>query len=156
MRPALGVENVGPNSNVGIFWWYTGSSDRVNAFKKLKHGSIITGCWDIHWSVHLVLAGAHFSDISTWNKLAWWRVMQMVCNTWEGWTCLVEPVLKTTNIKYQLPSRTVSNIFLNVVLIKSTRIWPALYHTHPFRCPCSNTVFVHLHAHCAWTWGVSI
>ena len=29
--------------------------------KKLKHGFIITGCWNSHWSVHMLKQQAHTS-----------------------------------------------------------------------------------------------
>ena len=38
-----------------------------NVFKKLKHGSIIIGCWDIHWSVHLLFEQTSM-DLSTCDK----------------------------------------------------------------------------------------
>ena len=42
-----------------------------NVFKKLQHCSIIVGCWDIHWSVHLLFKQVCISvDIYTYNKSA--------------------------------------------------------------------------------------
>ena len=41
---------------VGMIWCYKEIhlQQAINVIKKLKHGSIITGCWNIHWCVHLL------------------------------------------------------------------------------------------------------
>ena len=45
---------------------YSDATAIGNVFKKLKHGSIINGCWNIHWIVHLLEQQVHTSvDIST-------------------------------------------------------------------------------------------
>ena len=55
--------------NIGIFDVKKDSSALSNVFKKLKHVSAIIGCWDYHWSTHLLLLHVWPSvDISTCNK----------------------------------------------------------------------------------------
>ena len=55
--------------------WKSDSFAHGSAFNKLKHGSIIVGCWDIQWGVHFLFLQAYTSvDISTWNKLASYKV----------------------------------------------------------------------------------
>ena len=44
-----------------------------NAFKKLKHSSVITGCWASHRSVHMLFQQRHTSvDIPTLDVLVDW------------------------------------------------------------------------------------
>ena len=52
----------------------TNSLVKGNIFKRLKHGYIITGCWNMRWSVHLPFQQMHTSvDISECDKPAWLR-----------------------------------------------------------------------------------
>ena len=54
------------------------SSDTGNMLKKLKHGFIITVCWDIHWSVQLLFKQAQTSvDISVWSESAYERLIPL-------------------------------------------------------------------------------
>ena len=47
-----------------------------NDCEKLKHGSIIIGWWDIHWSEHLLCNQVYILvDISPCNESAWYRTI---------------------------------------------------------------------------------
>ena len=49
---------------------------------KLRYGSIVIGCWNIHWNVHLLFKQVHTSmDISTCKRSAYTRLIAMP--TWE-------------------------------------------------------------------------
>ena len=54
-----------------------------NVFKKLKRFSIIIRCWNIHWSVHLLLKqGDIYLHFSKWNKPVFYRVNTMILASW--------------------------------------------------------------------------
>ena len=45
------------------------SSSTMTVFTKVKHGSIIIACWNLHWRVHTLFNHMHTSvDIWRWNN----------------------------------------------------------------------------------------